>query len=152
MSSVGWQFPSQNMPSPPQSNDYVYPDPDLYQNSRTDTERLWAETFEAYVYVEGCQESRQGGASKMGRGGVEEVGDGREGVNEAAEEDGDWIGNLRRAFSCRLSRTRESREDVEEGWRRNFEEDFDEGFEEDLEEVSSFEGCQRRDAGILGLY
>ncbi|KUJ07353.1 uncharacterized protein LY89DRAFT_766533 [Mollisia scopiformis] len=30
MSSVGWQSPSQNMPSPSQSNGYVYPDPDLY--------------------------------------------------------------------------------------------------------------------------
>jgi hypothetical protein len=30
MSSVGWQSPSQNMPSPSQSNGYVYPDPDPY--------------------------------------------------------------------------------------------------------------------------
>jgi hypothetical protein len=30
MSSVGWQSPSHNMPSPSQSNGYVYPDPDPY--------------------------------------------------------------------------------------------------------------------------
>jgi hypothetical protein len=30
MSSVGWQSPSHNVPSPSQSNGYVYPDPDPY--------------------------------------------------------------------------------------------------------------------------
>lgn len=30
MSSVGWQSPSHSMPSPSQSNGYVYPDPDPY--------------------------------------------------------------------------------------------------------------------------
>lgn len=30
MGSVGWQSPSHNMPSPSQSNGYVYPDPDPY--------------------------------------------------------------------------------------------------------------------------
>lgn len=30
MGSVGWQSPSNNMPSPSQSSGYVYPDPDPY--------------------------------------------------------------------------------------------------------------------------
>jgi hypothetical protein len=41
MSSVGWQSPSQNMPSPSQSNGYVYPDPDPYGSAAAMNQHLY---------------------------------------------------------------------------------------------------------------